>query len=104
MQAETPSWVFLGASLHHQTKKRLVTVTTDSSRVEKQMEWRMNERTGAGPIPGPTRRLHDGLSLSRFADQCSNPTKHKLLTPPPIPPPPPNPQKVVPKWGAELLN
>ena len=34
----------------------------------------------------------DGLSLSHFADQAPNPTRHNLLTPP-------SPKKVVPTYG-----
>ena len=35
------------------------------------------------PHPVPHGRPRDRLSLGRFTDQGSNPTKHKLLTPPP---------------------
>ena len=89
VQAETPSWVSFGVSLHLQTKKR------DSTRVEKQ--W-MPEQTGFSLIPRPTHHLCDGLSLSRFAGQGSNPIKHKLLTPPPHTP------KMVPNYGGSMVG
>ena len=86
MQAETPSWVFVGVSLHLQTKKRPTVTTTDSSQVENQPA---PEQSGVGTDS----LAADGLSLSRFADQGSNPNKQKLL------PPPPPPAKWYPSWG-----
>ena len=55
-------------------------------------------QASVGSILGPTPRPRGCLSLSCLTDQSLNPTKHKLLTPPPTPipkksgtPPPPRP-------------
>ena len=90
MQAETSSWVFLVSACI--AKRRRGSLLQRLAVVE----WRNSQRPSVPEsIPGPTRRLRDGLSLSHFADQGSNPTKHN----PPPPPPTPTLKKVVPKYG-----